>query len=274
MPNGNCLFSSASIFISGTNDFIYDLRILTAFELLENYQQYCDHPLFSEVYNENRGIFTSVRNIFDVCLTEESSKQEKSAEDKVKHEALYCCHNKIYSSFINVLALSRVLGLNIITWYPDVFEVKYKLIFSRSVEPIGMYLDNFSVAINLWWCPLGSDKPNHFVPLIESYKQVKCNGKRKRTSTETSIGTPSTSKYSQKSVSDNFEKSFEDVCRTRWVARIEGLITFYQLIKHMLSCFQELQLWVPRDVTWHCIHNCNTEVVFGAILLMLLSWLG
>ena len=197
MPDGNCLFSSASIFI-GTNDFIYDLRILTAFELFENYQQYCDHPLFSEVYNENRGIFTSVRNIFDVCLTEESSKQEKSVEDKVKHEALYCCHNKIYSSFINV---------------------KYKLIFSRSVEPIGMYLDNFSVAINLWWCPLGSDKLNHFVPLIESYKQVKCNGKRKRTSTETSIGTPSTSKYSQKSVSDNFEKSFEDVCRTRWVAR-------------------------------------------------------
>ena len=66
-----------------------------------------------------------------------------------------------------------------------------------------------------------------------------------------------------------------DVCRTRWVARIEGLITFYELIKPMLSCFQELQLWVPRDVTlWHCIHNCNTEVVFGAILLMLLSWLG
>ena len=77
-----------------------------------------------------------------------------------------------------------------------------------------MYLDNFSVSINLWWCPLGSDKPNHFVPLIESYKQVKCNGKRKRTSTETSIGTPSTSKYSQKSVSDYFEKSFEEVRRT------------------------------------------------------------
>ena len=40
-----------------------------------------------------------------------------------------------------------------------------------------------------------------------------------------------------------------DVCRTRWVARIEGLITFYELIKHMLSCFQELQPRVPRDVT-------------------------
>ena len=40
-----------------------------------------------------------------------------------------------------------------------------------------------------------------------------------------------------------------DVCRTRWVARIEGLITFYELIKPMLSCFQELQLRVPRDVT-------------------------
>ena len=103
LPDGNCLFSSASLLISGTNDFIYDLRILTAFE---NCQQYCDHPLFSEVYNENSGIFTSLRNIFDVCLTEESSKQNKNAEDKVKHEALYCCQDKIYSSFINILALS------------------------------------------------------------------------------------------------------------------------------------------------------------------------
>ena len=40
-----------------------------------------------------------------------------------------------------------------------------------------------------------------------------------------------------------------DVCRTRWVARIESLITFYELIKPMLSCFQELQLRVSRDVT-------------------------
>ena len=172
LPDGNCLFSSASLLISGTNDFIHDLRILTAFELFENCQQYCDHSLFSEVYNENRTV--------------------------------------VYLPLF-VTYLMSVLPKNIITWYPDVSEVKYKLIFSRSVEPIGMYLDNSSMGINLLWCPLGSDKPNHFVPLIESYKQVKCNGKRKRTSTETSIGTPSTSKYSQKSVSDYFEKSFEEV---------------------------------------------------------------
>ena len=105
LPDGNCLFRSASLLISGTNDFIYDLRILTALELFETCQQYCDRPLFSEVYNENSGIFTSLRNIFDVCLTEESSKQNKNAEDKVKHEALYCCQDNIYSSFINILAL-------------------------------------------------------------------------------------------------------------------------------------------------------------------------
>ena len=64
LPDGNCLFSSASLLISGTNnELIYDLRILTAFEVFENCQQYCDHPLFSEVYNETSGIF-------EVCLTE------------------------------------------------------------------------------------------------------------------------------------------------------------------------------------------------------------
>lgn len=40
-----------------------------------------------------------------------------------------------------------------------------------------------------------------------------------------------------------------DVCKTRWVARIEGLVTFYQLLKPMLSCLQELQERVPRDTT-------------------------
>ena len=58
LPAGNCLVSSASLLMSGTNEFIYDLRILTAFELFENCQQYCDHPLFSEVSKENSDIFT------------------------------------------------------------------------------------------------------------------------------------------------------------------------------------------------------------------------
>ena len=39
------------------------------------------------------------------------------------------------------------------------------------------------------------------------------------------------------------------MCKTRWVARIEGLLTFWELIKPMLSCFQELQGRIPRDVT-------------------------
>ena len=43
-----------------------------------------------------------------------------------------------------------------------------------------MYLDNFSLEINILWCPFGSNKPNHFVPLLASYKQGKGNGKQKK----------------------------------------------------------------------------------------------
>ena len=179
MPDGNCLFSSVSLLINGTNDFVHNLRISTAFEMYENCKLYCDHPLFSEVYNENSGVFSSLRNIFDACLTEESSKQGENDEDKIKHEAVYCCQDKIYCGFITTLALSSVIGLKIVTWYPDVFEAKYKLIFSRCIEPIGMYLDNCSLEIHLLWCPFESNKPNHFVPLLASYKQGKGNGKQK-----------------------------------------------------------------------------------------------
>ena len=145
LPDGNCLFGSASSLINGTNDFICDLRILTALELFENCQQYCDHPLFSEVYNETV-VYLPLFATYLMSVSEESSKQNKNAEDKVKHEALYCCQDNIYSSFINILA----------PWS--------KLIFSRTVEPLGLCLDNCRVEINLLWCPLGSNKPNHFGP--------------------------------------------------------------------------------------------------------------
>ena len=39
------------------------------------------------------------------------------------------------------------------------------------------------------------------------------------------------------------------MCGTRWVARVEGLLTFWELIKPMLSCLHELQGRIPRDVT-------------------------
>ena len=54
--------------------------------MYENCKLYCNYPFYSEVYNENSGVFSSLHNIFDVCLTEESSKQGKSNEDKVSSE--------------------------------------------------------------------------------------------------------------------------------------------------------------------------------------------
>ena len=41
-------------------------------------------------------------------------------------------------------------------------------------------------------------------------------------------------------ISTNKTKLF-DVCKTRWVARIEGLVAFHELLKPMVSCFQDLQ---------------------------------
>ena len=155
------MFNSVSLLINGTNDIVHNLKILTAFEMYGNCKLYCNHPLFSELYNENSGVFSSLRNIFHVCLAASRGKVMKKR-------------------FITILAISSVIGLKIITWCPDVFEAKYKLIFSRCTEPIGMYLDNCSLEINLLWCPFGSNKPNHFVPLLASYKQDIGNGKQKK----------------------------------------------------------------------------------------------
>ena len=54
LPDGNCLFSSVSLLLNGTNDLVHDLRILTAIELFENCKEYCDHTIFSQIYHEKR----------------------------------------------------------------------------------------------------------------------------------------------------------------------------------------------------------------------------
>ena len=66
-----------------------------------------------------------------------------------------------------------------------------------------MCLDNCSLEINLLWCPFGSNKTNHFVLLLASYKQGTGNRKQKKS---TKISETAMRRQIRKSFLDFFEK--------------------------------------------------------------------
>ena len=67
--NGNCLYSSVSILLSGNNSLSSHLRYLTCAELFLNLEFYYKHPLLSQAYNENKDLFTSYDNMFNFTVS-------------------------------------------------------------------------------------------------------------------------------------------------------------------------------------------------------------
>ena len=53
MPNGNCLFSSASLSLVGYNSQVHELRVITAVELHFN-ATYAQHPALKSVYEKSQ----------------------------------------------------------------------------------------------------------------------------------------------------------------------------------------------------------------------------
>ena len=51
--SGNCLYSSASLALVGSNTFDNDLRMLTSLELFINANFYSQHPCFLSAVNDH-----------------------------------------------------------------------------------------------------------------------------------------------------------------------------------------------------------------------------
>ena len=75
MPNGNCLFSSASLSLVGDNSLVHELREMVAVELHVNATYYVQHPVLKSVYEKSQSVtdgklFSSYRTVFELaqCL--------------------------------------------------------------------------------------------------------------------------------------------------------------------------------------------------------------
>ena len=61
--NGNCLFSSMTLALTGGNSITDTLRLLTAVELYTNCQYYAKHPILISIYENNMHLFMSYDSV-------------------------------------------------------------------------------------------------------------------------------------------------------------------------------------------------------------------
>ena len=109
-PNGDCLFSAASILLCGNELLTMLLRLLVAGELFFNALFYADHDVFIETIKTTTDL--TFDTLFAIALTK--AGEEKFAEtceksEAVKAEAFVACTRGKWSSFMHVLGFTSVV---------------------------------------------------------------------------------------------------------------------------------------------------------------------
>ena len=91
LPNGNCLYSSASICLFGHNNHLNELHWLASIELYKNANFYCQHPVLLECLKVHSNVYSNFNSIFSCCLSQKSfnSFVSKDIVKSVKNEAIY-----------------------------------------------------------------------------------------------------------------------------------------------------------------------------------------
>ena len=131
--NGNCLFSSTSIFLVGDSSLSNILRALTCAELYVNSDFYASHPVFKNLETNHSKIF-SMSKLLNICVSSLSLESGLVSGELIREEAFIMCKDKQYSSFLCVLALSTVIDKTICLHYPDFGHDRYKLIFNHTIN--------------------------------------------------------------------------------------------------------------------------------------------
>ena len=115
LPNGNCLYSSSSIYLFGQNNDLNELRWLTSIELYEIVKFYCQHLVLLECLRVHSKFSPNFNCIFSFCLSQKSFNLFVSTDivKPVKDEATQNLNNGQYCSFLYILALSTIIGTEI-----------------------------------------------------------------------------------------------------------------------------------------------------------------
>ena len=183
LQNGNCLYSSASIYLFGHNNHLNELCWLTSIELYENAKFYCQHPVLLECLKVHSRFYSNFNSICSCCLYQKSFNSFVSTDivKSVKDKAISNLKNGQYCSFLCILALSTITGTQINCIYPSIGQEKYRLLFNNVIKPSQCYsssVNPVTTPISIMFSRIGVNEncaefvSNYFVPIIQESCKV------------------------------------------------------------------------------------------------------
>ena len=89
-----------SIYLTGSNSLVEDLRAATAIELYLNSRFYSYDPYLVSLYQNYPNIFRCLENVLMMSVSQQSIDSNKRLSDLVKEESINICENKIWSSLL------------------------------------------------------------------------------------------------------------------------------------------------------------------------------
>ena len=137
LPNGSCLYTSASICPFGHNNHLYELHWLTSIELYQNAKFYCQHPVLLDCSKLHSRVYSNFNSKFSCCLSQKGFNSFISTDivKSVKDKTIYHLKNGQYCSFLCILALSTIIGTQNNCIYPNIGQKKYRLPFNNVIKP-------------------------------------------------------------------------------------------------------------------------------------------
>ena len=141
LQNGNCLYSSALIYLFGHHNHLNELCWFTSIESYENAKFYCQHPMLLESLKVNSRFYSNFNSICSCCLYQKIFNSFVSTDivKSVKDKAVSNLKNSQYCSFLCILALSATTGTQINCIYPSMGQEKYRLLFNNVIKPSQCY---------------------------------------------------------------------------------------------------------------------------------------
>ena len=176
--DGNCLFNSASILLTGNESISKELRLKTCIELALNLPYYQQHPKLCNLkiptMVTRKSSYQSVEAIFDATAFQsecEEVYEERGFLEALKLEATGTAQDYRSCGTLQVLGLASAIGCNINTYYPD-HKHMFIDVYENSFEP--RVPQEISSELNIMWTSTFGwrnknydFRPNHFVPLIK-----------------------------------------------------------------------------------------------------------
>ena len=183
LQNGNCLYSSASIYLFGHNNHLNELCSLTSTELYENAKFYCQHPMLLGCLKVHNRFYSNFSSICSCCLYQKSFNSFVSTDivKSVKDKAISNLKNGQYCSFLCILALSTITGTQINCIYPSIGQEMYRLLFNNVIKPSQCYSSSVipvTTTISIMFSRIGVNEncaefaSNYFVPIIQESCKV------------------------------------------------------------------------------------------------------